>query len=60
MTFNAGFQISNLWSAENVSHGIGNIIRNAAWNGGLAEDAEASFGFLGSGAANAAAMDLVF
>jgi aryl-phospho-beta-D-glucosidase BglC (GH1 family) len=54
-------EITQIWNAEIVSRtGEGYVIRNAAWNGGLAEDAEASFGFLGSGTANATAMDLVF
>jgi chitinase len=45
-----------------VSHdAAGYVIRNAAWNGALAEDATASFGFIGLGqGADAARVELIF
>ncbi len=44
--FDATFNITNIWSAEIVSH-VGNhyVIRNAAWNGTVASGGQASFGF---------------
>src|SRR5271166_4332383 len=46
MEFDAGFQITNIWNAEIVSH-VGNryVIRNASWNASVAAGGQASFGF---------------
>ncbi|MFC7609795.1 cellulose binding domain-containing protein [Teichococcus aestuarii] len=54
------YEITQIWNAEIVSHdAAGYVIRNAAWNGGIAEDATVSFGFLGQGAGALASLDLV-
>src|SRR5436190_413491 len=44
--FDASFNITNIWSAEIVSH-VGNhyVIRNAAWNADVGAGGNASFGF---------------
>src|SRR5260221_9146298 len=51
--FDASFAITNIWSAEIVSH-VGNhyVIRNAAWNADVAAGATASFGFQANTGAN--------
>jgi aryl-phospho-beta-D-glucosidase BglC (GH1 family) len=47
--FDASFDISNIWNAEIVSHADSRyVIRNAAWNGKVGADGEASFGFQAS------------
>ena len=46
ISFNARFEISNLWNAEIVSHvGTRYVIRNTAWNGAVAAGEAVSFGF---------------
>ena len=44
--FDASFDITNIWSAEIVSH-VGNhyVIRNAAWNADMPAGGHATFGF---------------
>lgn len=51
--FDAAFTITNIWSAEIVSH-VGNhyVIRNAAWNAGVAAGGQVSFGFQANSGAN--------
>jgi aryl-phospho-beta-D-glucosidase BglC (GH1 family)/cellulase/cellobiase CelA1 len=46
LEFDAGFDITNIWGAEIVSH-VGNhyVIRNAAWNANVPANGQASFGF---------------
>src|SRR5690349_18367366 len=46
LEFDAGFNISNIWGAEIVSH-VGNhyVIRNASWNADVPVNGQASFGF---------------
>jgi aryl-phospho-beta-D-glucosidase BglC (GH1 family) len=62
LRLNMPWEIREIWSAEIVSHdAAGYVIRNAAWNGALAEDATASFGFIGLGqGADAARVELIF
>ena len=46
VTFNAGFSITNIWSAEIVSHvGTQYVLRNAAYNGNVAPSQSVDFGF---------------
>jgi chitinase len=53
-------QITSIWNAEIVSHSAdGYVIRNAGWNGTVATDADVSFGFTASGAADLARFDLL-
>ncbi|MCI0754186.1 cellulase family glycosylhydrolase [Teichococcus vastitatis] len=55
------FEITQIWNAEIVSHdAAGYLIRNLAWNGTLADEQSASFGFIGTGSGSAAQVDLVF
>ena len=50
-------EITDIWNAVIVSHDAnGYVVKNAAWNGTIAHDGEASFGFVASGAFNAAAV----
>ncbi len=50
-------QITDIWNARIISHeGNSYVIGPAAWNGTLAHDGETSFGFVASGAYNAAAV----
>jgi len=46
LEFDAGFDITNIWNAEIVSH-VGNhyVIRSASWNANVAAGGQASFGF---------------
>ena len=46
LEFDAGFDITNIWNAEIVSH-VGNhyVIRNTSWNASVAAGGQASFGF---------------
>ncbi len=55
--FNAAFAITNIWNAEIVSHvGDHYVVRNATWNGQVAEGRNVSFGFqAASGSAGTAA-----
>lgn len=48
ITFEAAFDITQIWNAEIVSR-VGNVytIRNAAWNGTIPEGQVVQFGFLG-------------
>ena len=62
LRLNMPWEIRDIWSAEIVAHDeAGYLIRNAAWNGALAEDGTASFGFIGLGSgADAARAELIF
>ncbi|GGF69232.1 hypothetical protein GCM10007301_31150 [Azorhizobium oxalatiphilum] len=61
VTVEMPYQIDNIWNAEIVSHsGDTYVIRNAAWNGTLAHDAEVTFGFTGKGVFDAGHVDLIF
>lgn len=57
--FDAPFAINNIWNAEIVSH-VGNhyVVRNAAWNGGIAAGQEVSFGFQAAGNTAATGLSL--
>jgi len=45
--------ITDIWNAEIVSHDAnGYVVKNAAWNGTIAHDGEASFGFVTAGSMN--------
>jgi len=55
-SFDAPFEITNLWNAEIVSRqGSRYTIRNTSWNGNLASNGTVSFGFNGSKAISASA-----
>ncbi|MFO1084224.1 MAG: Calx-beta domain-containing protein [Reyranellaceae bacterium] len=48
-------QIADIWNAKILSHdATGYVIGNTTWNGTLAHDGETSFGFVASGALDAA------
>ncbi|MFY1632705.1 cellulose binding domain-containing protein [Solwaraspora sp. WMMB335] len=49
LTFGGGQQISQAWNATVTQAGAVATARNASWNGSLAADGSASFGFLASG-----------
>ncbi len=52
-------QITDIWNAGIISHdGNRYVIGPAAWNGTLAHDGETSFGFVASGAYDAAAVQV--
>lgn len=52
VTFDAGFEITNLWGAEIVSHvGTRYVLRNLAWNAAVPAGGTASIGFQASGSA---------
>lgn len=46
VAFDAGFDITNIWNAEIVSHaGTHYVLRNLSYNGNLSSSASVSFGF---------------
>ena len=46
-------EITDIWNAVIVSHDAnGYVVKNAAWNGTIAHDGEASFGFVAAGPMN--------
>ncbi|CAN5853373.1 hypothetical protein BH11PSE3_BH11PSE3_22930 [soil metagenome] len=52
-------QITDIWNAQIVSHvGTTYVIGPTTWNGSLAHDGEATFGFVASGGYNASALQL--
>jgi len=48
-TFTNGEQVTQLWNATHTTSGSTVTARNVAWNGTLAANASASFGYTGSG-----------
>jgi lysophospholipase L1-like esterase len=55
-TFDGGQRVSQAWNATAGQDGTVVTARNAAWNGALAPDASATFGFQASGSAAAPAV----
>ncbi|MFC3126317.1 cellulase family glycosylhydrolase [Pseudoroseomonas globiformis] len=52
--FDAGFQITNIWGAEIVSHvGTVYVLRNLTWNAVVPEGGRIGLGFQGSGSSTA-------
>ncbi|WP_254910076.1 cellulose binding domain-containing protein [Micromonospora sp. NBS 11-29] len=49
-TFPGGQQLSQSWNAQVAQGGAAVVARSASWNGALAPGAEATFGFLATGA----------